>query len=97
MKDVFVLMTNFGSLRGVYTSKKMMCAGVNYWMNLYPNETLVYQGYMPNYIPGNLDKHNQYVYISSTTLLGGIMDNVPRNENLVGRTDIAILNKLSTG
>ncbi len=90
MKDVFVLMTASGVLRGVFTSKKMLKTGVYYWMRKFPMDTLVYRAYMPNYIPGNLDTQNNYAYVAKTRLLSNDMDNVPWGENLVGRTDINI-------
>ena len=91
MKDntVYVLATykhgEDGLIRGVFTSKKMLKSGVDHWMKLFPSESLILHAYMKNYIPGNVGK--EWAYISKTTLLGGIMDKVPRSVNLISITE----------
>ncbi len=71
MKDntIYVLSTEFGVTRGVYSSKKNLSAGVDYWIKVNPDESLRYKPFMLNYIPGDLDKNCTYVYFSCDTCL----------------------------
>ncbi len=89
MRDntIYVLSCNYNVV-GIFTSRKQLRNGVDWWIRSKPGSNFYFQAFMKNYMPGDVTK-KIWAYVSPNVVLPPLTkDNwlVQSGINIVGKT-----------